>query len=150
MSYHYTACGLDNVFLLNGFEIVPTKHGEGITIENLEGLHKAIGLSIVETPAPILGAELRFLRIEMDLSQKNLASILGTKEQTLRLWEKHKKKPMPSTADRFLRVLYTEYTGGDTHVRKMVERLCALDAVDRTEIRLRETDAGWKPEPIAA
>lgn len=150
MSYHYTACGLDNVYLQNGFTIHQTKHGEGVSIENLEGLHNAIGLSIVETPAPIVGAELRFLRTEMDLSQKNLAGVLGTKEQTLRLWEKNRKKPMPATADRFLRVLYNEYTGGDGRVREMVERLCALNEVDRKEIRLRETDDGWKPELLAA
>jgi hypothetical protein len=30
--YHYTECGLDDVFLLNGYERVKTEYGTGISI----------------------------------------------------------------------------------------------------------------------
>ena len=88
MVYHYVESGLDNVYLTNGFTVHKTAYGEGVSIQDTEGLHKAIGQWLISVPKPLTGAELRFLRIEMDIIQKNLAAILGTTEQTLRLWEK--------------------------------------------------------------
>jgi transcriptional regulator with XRE-family HTH domain len=59
-----------------------------LAIRDTEGLHKAIGLWLVDRPIPLNGAELRFLRIEMELSQRDLAGILGVKEQRLRILKK--------------------------------------------------------------
>ncbi len=39
----YTACGLDNVYLLDGYSIVETRRGRVIKIEDQQGLHRAIG-----------------------------------------------------------------------------------------------------------
>lgn len=150
MSYHYTQCGLDNVYLMNGFKLHQTKYGEGLSIENVEGLHRLIGGWLVDLPKPLNGAELRFLRIEMDLSQKHLAAILGAKEQTLRLWEKQRKKPVPGPADRLLRALYLEFTGGDGPVRTMVERLAELDQVEPAPMCAQETETGWASVAQAA
>jgi len=36
--YHYTECGLDNVWLANGYR----QRGDAVSIENSEGLHEAI------------------------------------------------------------------------------------------------------------
>src|ERR1700730_8979774 len=109
--YHYIESGLDNIFLENGFRVHKTPYGEGVSIENTEGLHKAIGRWLVALPKPLNGAELRFLRLEMEAPHRGLAAILGTKEQTLRLWERSRKKAMPGSADRLLRALYSEYVG---------------------------------------
>src|SRR5437870_2991651 len=46
--YHYIASGLDNVFLTSGVSINETPYGTMVSIENLNGLHRAIGLHIVE------------------------------------------------------------------------------------------------------
>jgi DNA-binding transcriptional regulator YiaG len=98
--YHYQESGLDNVYLENGYHKHKTRYGEGVSIENTEGLHKAIGRWLVSLPKPLDGAELRFLRLEMEATQKHLAEIIGATEQTLRLWEKHRKKSIPGPADR--------------------------------------------------
>ena len=91
------------------------------------------------------GAELRFLRLEMEATQKDLAGILGTTEQTLRLWEKHRNRAMPGPADRLLRALYLEYTGKDESVRKMLERLAKFSQNQhQIKVRFRETGRGWK------
>jgi putative transcriptional regulator len=143
--YHYTESGLDNVYLTNGYHHHKTVYGEGVSIENTEGLHKAIGRWLVSQPSPLTGAELRFLRLEIETTQRDLASFLGTTEQTLRLWEKHRKKALPGPADRLLRALYCEYSGGDDSIRGMVERLAQLDQMERVDGRFRETQRGWKP-----
>jgi hypothetical protein len=46
---HYTACGLDNVYLLNGFKRETIDGEEYVTVEDLDGLWKAIGLHLVTT-----------------------------------------------------------------------------------------------------
>jgi DNA-binding transcriptional regulator YiaG len=83
---HYTDCGLDNVYILNGF----VDDGESLTIKDMEGLHRAIGLNIaLERKAPS-GRELRFLREEMDMTQADLGRLLGVSSQSVARWEKGK------------------------------------------------------------
>jgi len=142
--HRYVESGLDNVYLENGYHVHRTPYGEGISIQDTEGLNRAIGRWLVSQAKPLTGAELRFLRLEMEATQKDLASILGTTEQTLRLWEKNRKKAMPGPADRLLRALYLEYTGKDESVRKMLEKLAKFDQKHRSKVRFRETSRGWK------
>jgi putative transcriptional regulator len=144
MAYRYRESGLDNVYLENGFKIHKTKYGKGVSIENTEGLHRALGRWLVELPKPLSGAELRFLRLEMDLSQSRLAAVIGSAEQNVRRWEKARKHPIPGMADRIVRALYGEYSGGDGSLRRMVDRLAELDQIDHATARLRETKLGWE------
>ncbi|ONF45542.1 helix-turn-helix domain-containing protein [Methylobacterium radiotolerans] len=144
MAYHYEESGLENVYLENGYTIHQTTYGEGVSIQDTEGLHKAIGRCIVSEPNRISGAELRFLRLEMELTQRALAGLLGSAEQNVRNWEKVRKRPIPGAADRLLRALYTEYVDGRSDVRRMVDRLAELDCVEVENMRFRETDRGWQ------
>jgi putative transcriptional regulator len=144
MAYRYEDSGLDNIYLENGFTIHETPYGQGVSIEDTAGLHKTIGLWLVSLPKPLNGAELRFLRLEMDTTQRRLAAVLGTTEQTLRLWERHRRKAVPGPADRLLRALYSEYVGGGGSVRSVVNRLSQLDQIESAEARLCETDHGWE------
>jgi len=143
MTYHYKECGLDEVYLENGYEVHDTPYGEGVSIHNTELLHKLIGEWLVALPRPLNGAELRFLRLELEMTQRNLAAILGTEEQTLRRWEKARTKPIQGPADRLLRALYSDYQLGDGSVRRMVERLAELDQVDSVPLRARECHNEW-------
>jgi DNA-binding transcriptional regulator YiaG len=82
--YRYTESGLKNVRLMNGYAIKKTPYGKAVSIQDLEGLHRAIGSIIAKRPK-LTGPELRFLRKEMGLSQKGLADFVGTSEQTVSL-----------------------------------------------------------------
>ncbi|ODU22756.1 MAG: hypothetical protein ABS87_00900 [Sphingomonas sp. SCN 67-18] len=144
MAYHYTESGLDNVYLENGFTVHQTPYGEGLSIKDTEGLHKLIGNWIVSMPNSINGAELRFLRIEMEMTQRNLAEIIGVEEQAIGRWERARSRPISGPADRLLRALYTEYVGGDGSIRRMIERLVALDSIDKPQVRLREKHDRWQ------
>jgi len=149
--YRYIESGLDNVFLEDGYTVHKTKYGKGVSIQNTEGLHRAIGKWVIGQPCPLKGAELRFLRLEMEQTQRDLAAILGTTEQSLRLWEKNRNKALPGPADRLLRALYADYRFGDGHVRRMLERLAALDQQDRPQVRFHESKrGGWKPRTAPA
>ena len=89
MRYHYTECGLDNVWLLNGYMIEQhPNYGELFAIDHVDDLHRFIGRSLIALPRLLNGAEFRFLRRELDLSQKTLADLIGSNEQSVAKWEK--------------------------------------------------------------
>jgi hypothetical protein len=56
--YHYTECGLDDVYLLNGFSFDELD----VSINNVDGLWRAIAANLVTRHATLSPAEIRFLR----------------------------------------------------------------------------------------
>jgi putative transcriptional regulator len=144
MAYHYTDSGLDNVYLENGYTIHQTPYGEGVSIENSAGLHKAIGQWLISLPKPLTGAECRFLRLEMGLTQRDLAGSLGLEEQAVRRWEKKRDGSFNGAADRLLRILYASYCDESSVVRALVERLNHLDQIEHAHACFTDSDAGWK------
>ena len=81
MMYHYTECGLDNVWLENGYKVHKTPYGKGVSIDDASGLHAVLVAELVKKQGRITGKELRFLRTHLALSQSNLAKCLGATEQ---------------------------------------------------------------------
>ena len=148
--YHYTDSGLDNVFLENGYIKHETPYGDGVSIENLDGLHKAICLWLIEIPKVLDGAELRFIRLEMELTQRDLAGILGETEQNIGRWERSEAKKINGCADRLVRALLKEYLVGDASVRAMVDRMALLNVVEEISANFCETPAGWINHGCAA
>jgi putative transcriptional regulator len=141
--YHYKESGLDNVWLENGYRPHKTPYGKGISIQNTEGLHKVIGQGLVSAHRPLVGAELRFLRLEIETSQRDLAALLGTTEQTLRLWEKKRDKTIPGSSDRLLRALYSDFMGCNPSMRRMLKRLADIRESENIAACFRETKSGW-------
>ncbi len=140
--YHYTESGLDNVYLVNGYKIIDGANGKSIAIQDIDGLHNAIGRSLVTDNKRLSGKDIRFLRIELLLSQVLLAQLLQVDEQTVARWEKGKTK-MPGTADAALRLLYLEHIGGNEKVSELLRRIADInDDIDRKMI-LEESDGGW-------
>lgn len=143
---HYDSSGLPNVWLKNGYESRETPYGRSVAIHNVEGLHRAIGLALVNLKPALSGDEVRFLRKELDMSQAQLARFLGVGESSVRGWENARQDITPP-AERMLRLIYREHVAGDGTVRELVERLSELNReaylVERLE--LEETQDGWKP-----
>lgn len=141
--YRYTECGLRNVWLVNGYREETTPYGRAVAIENVDGLHRAIGRTIVRRPGRMTGAEFRFLRKELELSQEVLARYLGSDVQALARWEKGRAR-VPGPADRFLRGLYREHADGNAEIRKLVERLAEADAPDAGRLEFSLKGRGWR------
>jgi DNA-binding transcriptional regulator YiaG len=125
--YRYQASGLDYVFLLNGVAREATQHGIMVSIKNIHGLHRAIGLHIVEKSVPMAGAEFRFLRKQMGLTQRTLATLMRTSEQAVATCESNKTKSGP--ADALMRMTYLlhvvpEATRADV-LRPMIDQWAA-------------------------
>jgi len=87
-AYRYTESGLTNV-VIEGATLVHDDAGEEcVTIPNINGLHRAISHGIVTKRSAITGAELRFLRTEMGLTQAELAAIVHREPLTVSRWER--------------------------------------------------------------
>lgn len=140
--YHYTECGLPSVWLANGFTHHDTPYGGATAIENVEGLHRTIGMYLVHRKVYLTGCEFRFLRKELDLSQNALARYFGNDAQSVAGWEKRGR--VPKWADRFLRAIYREHTEGNAHIRDIVARLNDMDQQEQERQVFEETPEGWR------
>lgn len=58
--FEYTSCGLDGIFLKSGYSIIETAYGEGVAIDDLEGLHTAIATDIIKQRTPMTGISFGF------------------------------------------------------------------------------------------
>ena len=81
--YHYTECGLPNVYLKNGFTIEHIDGEDYTSIDDMNNLHVAIAQTIADSHTPLCPAEFKFLRIELNLSQKMPGHRFGVSEQTI-------------------------------------------------------------------
>jgi len=142
--YHYTDSGLDYIHLENGYDEVKTPYGEGVAIHDLEGLHAVIGRCIADHPV-MSGDEFRFLRIELGLSQVEVANLFGTSESALRNWEKGRTKNVPELAANLMRGLYLESIDEDSKLSEVLKRISQLNReIHHIEMNLEETADGWK------
>ncbi len=141
MKYHYTESGLKNVYLLNGFEVAYTAYGKATSIHDVAGLHRLIGLNLCAKKY-LTGAEFRFIRKEMGLSQSGIGKTLGVTDQAVAKWEKTGK--VPKTADRFVRLLYLEGINENIKIQQYIDQINETDRDDFSKLIVEETTSGWK------
>jgi DNA-binding transcriptional regulator YiaG len=122
---HYTASGLDYVYLLNGFAIEKDPdYGRIVSIQNEGDLHRAIGLYVITRQRGLSGAEFRFLRKQMKYTQKELAKDLGVNEQTVANYEKERKIPPPS--DRLIRMSFMVWLTPEDARADLIKRIAEV------------------------
>jgi putative transcriptional regulator len=147
--YHYTECGMDNIYLVNGYSFVDAPRGRQVKIKDVDGLHDAIGKMLVAEKKNLNGKEIRFLRHEMLMSQATLAHLLEVDEQTVARWEKSKTE-IPKPAEALIRLLYREHVGDDptrpSEVRKSLETIARLENEIDGTVTFRKGSNKWRQE----
>ena len=142
--YHYDMCGLDNVYLVNGFKTIKTSEGKAVSIHKLDDLHHVIADKLVKMPRRLTGKEFRFLRIELDMSQKTIGELMGKKDQSIAKWEKG-ELTLPKLADVIIRQLYTESVGSNSRLRSIFDGLNELDrSIQKMKMHFEEGKNGWQ------
>lgn len=139
--FHYTMCGLDNVWLTNGYTIKQTPYGEAVQIEDPDGLDRVIACSLLKGTSPLSGKELRFIRQLLGLSQPDLGALLGKDAQSVARWEKSDK--VEPTAERLARIILTSHFDGDETIRQIVAFLNAMDKTINEKLILSEEGGSW-------
>jgi len=138
--YHYTDGGLRNIWLANGYEREETPYGKALTIQDLPGLTRAICKALIRKNSKLTGAEFRYLRQAMLMSQASLGRTLGRTDQAIASWEKNSK--VPKFADQMLRVVYAAHADGNEQVKNIIH---AMNDVERTiNFVMTETKMGWQ------
>lgn len=115
--YHYTECGLDYVYLLDGCAITETGYGPLVEVVNASKLDRAIALAVVLHQNRLTGQEVHFLRGLLDMTQDELGRALGKDAQSVARWEKGKTE-LPATDDIAIRQIYLDAIG---HRQKFIE-----------------------------
>lgn len=131
--YRYRACGLDGIYLLNGYELQEHDEEDYVSVTDVDGLHQAIGRHLVVNRKGLAPKEVRFLRNTMGLTQAKLAELLGNNSQSVARWEKGECE-MPGTAEKLLRAIFLASLMGDEEMTALrdflVKRLSELDEMD--------------------
>ena len=145
--HHYTESGLKNIFLVNGFNVQTIDDEEYVSIDNVESLHKTIGQIITEKKASLAGDEIRFLRVNMNLSQKQVGHYLGVDSQTVARWEKG-QCDIPRTADVVLRGMFIESIESERGFGHFLGMLADAEQEELRDYNLVYLD-GWREEQVA-
>jgi DNA-binding transcriptional regulator YiaG len=136
---HYTACGLDNVWLANGFSVKETKYGKGIAIDDVEGLHRLLAGHLIDKPGLLTGKEFRFLRVHLGLTQQGLGKLMGNlTENAVSLWER--KDAVPAINDHWLRMHVIAKLKGSTRVADAIERIQTVERLIHQKYVVRGVD----------
>lgn len=151
--YQYLECGLDNVFLMGGFEFHQGHSGRTVTIHDTDGLHEAIGRWLINKRQRLTGKEFRFLRTELLLSQAILANVLGVRELTVARWEKGHTE-IPVATDAAVRQMYVESVKGERPgMRELLTRIADLENELDKRLLLKKPErpkSEWQVVPEAA
>ena len=167
MTYHYTQCGLDYVFLENGYVENETPYGKTTAFKNADALGLAIAVKSIVAPTRLRGQEVRFLRGMLDCSQVELASELGIKRLTVARWESKPHTPIPGPADRVIRMLVAYAISDEKGMSVIIESMSEISDGPVSEIRMiyrpdvanddlfsdaepSPDDTGWSAKKVAS
>ncbi len=145
--YEYKECGLDGIFLHNGYHVIEHDGECFVSVEDTEGLHRSIGEFLVIQKKELTSKEIRFLRKTMDLTQSELGRWMGKDSQTVARWEKG-QTDIPTVADRLLRAIFLLRTMAPNERGNFLNILKDIEDMDdltprRVEMYL-ERDGSWR------
>ena len=147
--FHYIACGLDNVWLANGFTVKETKYGKGVAIQDVDGLHRLLATHFVEKQGLLTGKEFRFLRIQLGLTQQGLGKLMGDiSENAVSLWER--KDAVPAINDHWLRMHVIAKFKGNTKVADAIERIQTVERLVHQKYVVRGAEGKRRVDLVKA
>lgn len=145
--YHYKACGLDNVWLENGYTVKKTPYGDAVAVRDAEQLHSVLGVELTKKNGRLTPNEVRFLRTQLCLSQKSLGEMLGVSDQAVSLWERG-QGDIPVSQDTLIRMIYLHKVNGDGDVCQIINRVNTVDRLLHQKIVAREKQSHWATDSL--
>ncbi len=145
--YHYKECGLDYIYLINGFTVETDEDGDEIIhIEGKSNLHRAIARSLINSKCSLSGMELRFLRSIMGVSQGCMAELLGmTRGRIAQLESKDEQESaLSKVQQRLLRYVYANYMEEETILKHLIDLISEIEEKKvLREIDLAQREGDW-------
>jgi len=154
--FQYRACGLEGIYLLNGYEVEEHDGEEHVSIRDVDGLHNAIGRHLVAHRKALAPREIRFLRNTMGITQADLAEMLGNNSQSVARWEKGECE-IPGTAEKLLRAVFLaslmtsdELVALRDLLTSKLQELDSMDEIVAAPAQFELFDRWSEREPVAA
>ena len=132
----YRGCGLDGIYLLNGYDVEYHDGDRHVSVMDVEGLHQAIGRHLVNRRKGLSPKEIRFLRNTMGLTQAQMAARLGNNSQSVARWEKGECE-IPGTSEKLLRAIFLAslLRQDDLNALKDLLNVRLVELDDRDQVR---------------
>lgn len=140
---HYTACGLDNVYLASGYQVREIGGERYVSVRDAEDLHKAIAGYLIRQKKVLAGKEIRFLRKHLELTQRELANWLGVSDQSVARYEKE-QTALEGPTDGLFRLLVAAQVFGAVNVREELEHIREADDATSDTVTLQRDDDEWR------
>lgn len=140
--HRFDDAGLRNVWLANGYTVVDTPYGKGLSYHDIDGLTRTICGVFARKRGRLTGVEFRYLRLHLRLSQKSLANLLGNTEQSVANWEKRGRVPL--WADKHLRLLWLAANDGRQAVKGVVAGLNEVERLVNERVVVEESRGTWR------
>jgi putative transcriptional regulator len=140
---HYTACGLDNVYLASGYQVREIGGERYVSVRDVEELHAAIAAQVIRRKF-LRGKEIRFLRKHLDLTQRELGEWLDVTDQSVARYEKD-QSPLDGSTDYLFRLLVIGHLTGRVNVREELEKLRNSEDSESDTLTLHRCDDEWRP-----
>lgn len=112
-----------------------------MSVVDADGLLRVLAHNLACKKGRLTGRELWFIRSVLCLSQKNMARLLGTTEQSLSLWER--KGRMPKASEAIARVLVLEHFGGNPKIAEWVDRMNTVERMVNQRFVAKERHNAW-------
>lgn len=141
--YHYVECGLPNIWLASGYEKIQSTYGGGVSIRDVKGLHRCLARALCDKPGPLTGTEFRYLRRELDISQKLMGDLVGLGARQIRNIEYREEVKEPY--NRLIRHMYMARIDPKNSYIELFKRLRSLGIEWHEKLTLSKTndDRGW-------
>jgi len=139
---HYTACGLDNIYLASGFTRKVVGGETYVSVNDAEDLHEAIAMTLARKKL-LSGSEIRFLRKYLEYTQSDLGDWLGVSDQSIARYEKDRGTMDPS-ADAILRLLVIGKISKSVNVHEELAKLRLQDDVPSDCLMMELEHDEWR------
>lgn len=136
--YHYTECGLPDVWI-DGWHVEDDAGEETIRIPNVRSLHRLISEGIVTSVGTLTGPEIRYLRTEMGLTQTQLGELVHRERLTVSRWERG-ESTLDGATEAYIRILASYKLELDRIDPEVVSAWCRLMANNKKPIYIDATD----------
>ena len=140
--YHYTECGLDNVYISN-MPVREDDHGRMVVrIPAIGLLHAVIAYELSIRDGAWSGKELRFIRTELGMTQAKLADLVHKDRVTVNRWEGG--ADIDANAETLIRIAMLEHLEG----AGLFELLDLADPPGTESLSDSARPGATNPEPV--
>lgn len=131
--YNYSACGVENVMLVDMPRLMGDDEGDTIIIPNINGLHRCIAHGVVSAPGRLTSQEIKFLRTWAGYTQAEFATLMDVSRITVNRWEKG-EACLTRNNDVLIRQMVAERLGEDLTFSEATDKAAPMIAEKHYQI----------------